>query len=99
MAGQYRKFLLRLPDDLHARIAEAACHYQRSMNAEIIARLGCSLMGIPAHDTESSVEPAFFSHIETVFRNGLSGDENTLIRRFRRLSPRQQAALMDLLNG
>ena len=99
MAGQYRKFLLRLPDDLRERVVEASRRYRRSMNAEIVARLEHSLAGIPADDTESSIEPAFFSHIEAVFRCGLSTDENTLIRRFRRLSSRQQTALMDLLNG
>ena len=99
MASLHRKFLLRLPTALHERIAEAACHYRRSMNAEIVARLEHSLAGIPASATESSVEPAFFTQIEAVFRSGLSTDENTLVRRYRRLSPRQKTALMDLLDG
>ena len=99
MTSQHRKFLLRLPAVLHERIAEVACHYRRSMNAEIVARLEHALAGIPANATESNVEPAFFTQIEAVLRNGLSTDENTLVRRFRRLSPRQRTALMDLLNG
>ena len=99
MASQHRKFLLRLPDALHKRISEAACYYRRSMNAEIVARLEHSLAGIPENAAESSIEPALFRQIEAVFRNGLSTDENALVRRFRRLSPRQKTALMDLLNG
>ena len=99
MASQQRKFLLRLPDDLHARINEAACYYHRSMNAEIVARLEHSLLGIPTADVESSIEPAFFSRIDAVFRRRLSNDENTLVRRFRRLSPQQQAALLALLGS
>ena len=99
MASQQRKFLLRLPDDLHTRIHEAAYHYHRSMNAEIVARLQHSLVGIPSADVESSIEPAFFARIEEVFRRRLSDDENALIVQFRRLSPRQQAALLELLGG
>ena len=99
MASPQRKFLLRLPDDLHTRINEAACHYHRSMNAEIVARLQHSLLGIPAADVESSIEPPFFSRIEEVFRRRLTNDENALIQQFRRLSPRQQAALLELLGG
>ena len=98
MASQYRKFLVRLPHDLHERIAEASCRYRRSMNAEIVARLEHSLTGITGA-AESSIEPAFFSHIEAVLRSGLSADEDVLVQRFRRLSPRQQTALVELLSG
>ena len=99
MASPQRKFLLRLPNDLHGRINEAACYYHRSMNAEIVARLEHSLVGIPQDDVESSIEPAFFSRIEAVFRRRLSNEENTLIQQFRRLSPSQRTALLALLGG
>lgn len=39
------KFMLRLPDGMRDRIAEAARHSGRSMNAEIIVRLDGSFEG------------------------------------------------------
>lgn len=37
------KFLARLPSDLHEDLAEAAKRNERSMNAELVYRLGDSL--------------------------------------------------------
>ena len=92
------KFVVRLPISLHARIAETAHHYRRSMNSEIVARLERSLGGLPdAHEAE--IEPPFFRHIEMTFRRDLTDQETDLIRLFRRLSQRQRDALTDLLSG
>ena len=99
MSGKSYKFVLRLPEDLRLRVAEAAQRYRRSINSEIVARLEQSLNGIPGDASESSVEPAFFPHIEMTFRRGLSNEEDTLIRMFRRLSSRQREALIELLTG
>jgi hypothetical protein len=45
------KFMLRLPDGMRARIAEAARHNGRSMNTEIVDRLQQSFE--PGHDLAS----------------------------------------------
>ena len=98
-AERSQRFVLRLSPALHRRVIEAAAMYRRSMNAEILARLEYSLNGIPADADVSAVEPALFPYLETTFRGELSDEENTLIRLFRRLSPSQRAALVDLLGG
>lgn len=41
------KFMLRFPDGMRDRIAEAAKANNRSMNAEIVARLQASLASVP----------------------------------------------------
>ena len=87
--------LLRLPVELHARVAEAARRYGRSVNAEIVARLDHSLRGVAQQ--ESAVEPPLLPYIETTFRRDLSQQENQLLLSFRRLSSRQRQGLMDLL--
>lgn len=92
------KFVVRLPISLHARIAETAHHYRRSMNSEIVARLERSLDGLPGA-RETGIEPPFFRHIEMTFRRDLSDQETDLIRLFRRLSQSQRDALTDLLSG
>ena len=91
------RFVVRLPEELRDRIAEAAELYRRSMNSEIVARLDASF-GREGGDS-ADVEPPFFQHIETSFRRDLTEDENALIRRFRSLSNRQRTALLDLLQG
>ena len=99
VSSKARKFVVRLPDDLHQRIGEAAKRYRRSMNSEIVTRLDHSLKGLPGAASEKSVEPAFFQHIETAFRRDLSDQEDAMIRLFRRLSTRQRDALVTLLEG
>lgn len=94
-----RKFVVRLPDDLHSRIGEASKRYRRSMNSEIVTRLDHSLKGLPGAASETKVEPAFFQHLETTFRRDLSDQEDAMIRLFRRLSKRQREALVTLLEG
>ena len=99
VSDKAKRFLVRLPEDLHRRVGEAAQRYRRSMNSEIVARLDRSLNGLPGAESESSVEPAFFPHIETTFRRDLSDQEDSVIRLFRRLSARQREALLTLLAG
>lgn len=98
MPSQSYKFVLRLPDELRDRVAEAAGLYRRSINSEIVARLEQSLMGIPEDAAERALEPPFFTQIETTFRRDLSTDEDRLIRLYRRLSSQQRRALIDLLS-
>lgn len=45
MAREDPKFMLRLPGDMRDRIAEAAKANNRSMNAEIVARLEATFSG------------------------------------------------------
>ena len=98
MGSQPYKLLLRLPDQLHVRVAEAAKRYRRSMNSEIVTRLEHSLNGLPG-DSESDVEPPFFAQIEASLRGHLTDEEDSLVRLFRRLSARQRSALLTLLEG
>lgn len=51
------KFMLRLPDGMRDRIAEAARTNGRSMNAEIIYRLQSSLDG-PSREPDDAGEPS-----------------------------------------
>ena len=99
VAERPRKFVLRLPPELHRRVTEAAGQYRRSMNSEIVTRLEYALNGISADADAAAVEPALFPYLETTFRGELSEQENALIRLFRRLSTSQRKALTDLLGG
>ena len=99
MASQPYRLVLRLPEELRVRVAEAARRYRRSLNSEIVARLEHSLGGLPANTTESAVEPPFFAQIETALRSDLSDEEDSLVRMFRRLSANQRSALLNLLKG
>ena len=99
MNSQPYKLLLRLPDQLHVRVAEAAKRYRRSMNSEIVTRLEHSLNGLPGDESESDVEPPFFAQIEASLRGHLTDEEDSLVRLFRRLSARQRSALLTLLEG
>lgn len=91
------RFILRLPVDLHRRVADASARYGRSINSEIVCRLDHSLRGLS--EDESSVEPPLMPFIEMTFRGELTGDENQLVRRFRQLSEQQRTALLKLLAG
>lgn len=91
------RFILRLPVDLHRRVADASERYGRSINSEIVCRLDHSLRGLSAD--ESAVEPPLMPFIEMTFRGELSSEENQLVRRFRQLSTQQRSALLTLLAG
>jgi hypothetical protein len=88
------KFVVRLPVDMRDRIAEAAQHYRRSMNSEIVARLEQSFSAL---QTERSVEPPLHPQLERMFRNNLDDQEVLLIKSFRRLSQERRTALLSLL--
>lgn len=91
------KFVVRLPSDMRERIADAAEHYRRSMNSEIVARLQQSLNGLPDSATEGELAPPLHSQLEQVLKRQLSDDEDALIKGFRRLSQAKQQALLHLL--
>ncbi len=91
------KFVVRLPVDMRDRIAEAALHYRRSMNSEIVARLEQSFSALPSQDAERKVEPPLHPQLERMFRNNLNDKETSLIMSFRRLSEERQSALLSLL--
>lgn len=82
------KFVVRLPDGMRERIAEVARNHHRSMNSEIIARLEQSLFQESVLDDRLST------------RNDspeLSLHERELLQRFRKLTNRQQSALVTLI--
>ncbi len=94
------KFVVRLPQGMRDRIAEAARQYRRSMNSEIVSRLERSLDGLPLPDpredaTEVPAEPETDSAAQT---RSLSEVEVQLINLFRRLPDTKRAAILDLLS-
>ena len=92
------KFVVRLPLDLQADIKHAATHYRRSMNSEIVARLEQSFSGIPSAAQEQEHAPYLHAQMENLFVRTLSSEEEELVRAYRRLTPSQQQALLELLN-
>ena len=91
------KYVVRLPPALRDKIAQAANHYHRSINSEIVARLEQSFGVLPQGSVEREVEPPLNAHLEAIFRSGLSDTEQSLVKIFRRLSSARQKALIDLL--
>lgn len=91
------KFVVRLPAEMRARICDAAEHYRRSMNSEIVARLQQSLNGLPDSQAENELAPPLHSQLEQMLKRQLSEDEDALIKGFRRLSHAKQQALLSLL--
>ncbi len=91
------KFVVRLPAPMREQIAEAAKHYRRSMNSEIVARLEQSFGTLPQGTTEQQLEPPLHPHMEAIFRSTLSETEQSLIKIFRRLDSSRQKALVTLL--
>ena len=92
------KFVVRFPKGMRDRIAEAAKFYRRSMNSEILMRLEHSLNTLPNIQTETAIQPPFFSAIEGVLRKDLSEEEQTLIHNFRRLPAHKRKSLFELLS-
>ena len=92
------KFVVRLPAAMRDQVAEAATHYRRSMNSEIVARLEQSFGVLPRSSTEQEVEPPLHPHMEAIFRSTLNEEEQALIKVFRRLDGTRQQALLDLLS-
>ena len=90
------RFLVRFPPELRDRIAHAAGHYRRSLNSEIVARLERSFDGLPRDETGSDEARA---DDRFAFASDLTDEEARLVRRYRRLSERQRAALLELLSG
>ena len=91
------RFVVRLPPSMRDRIMEAARHYRRSMNSEIVARLQHSFGIIPDEHVEAAIEPPLHPQIEQLLMHDLSEDERRLLRGFRRLNDAKQAALIKLL--
>jgi hypothetical protein len=97
MSELTERFVVRFPKGLRKRLEEAARLYRRSVNSEILARLEASLGGMPNQAFEDAVHPAFTEEVERMLRTGLSADELTLLRCFKRLSSGKRKALIDLL--
>lgn len=98
MKQETHKFVVRLPVPLRNQVAEAAKHYRRSMNSEIVARLEQSFGALPQGVVEQQLEPPLHPHMEAIFRSTLSETERSLIKIFRRLGSSRQKALIALLS-
>lgn len=73
------KFMLRLPDGMRDRIAEAAKEHGRSMNAEIVARLQDSFDG-PSPSTEFHFKLGYLSGLISAARDALRTVRIKLVR-------------------
>ena len=62
------KFMLRLPDGMRDKIAEAAKNNGRSMNAELVARLQESFMDLPRMTEAIDRELGTLQTVVTVFK-------------------------------
>ena len=82
------KFVVRLPDGMRDRIAEVARLHHRSMNSEIIARLEQSMQ------QEASLADDLAQRLDSP---ELTLSERELLQCFRRLTRRQQNALVALI--
>jgi hypothetical protein len=91
------KFVVRLPESMRERISEAARHYRRSMNSEIVARLEQTFRGLPEENSIHSIEPPLHKDIERIFRNDLMEDERHLLDGYRRLCKTKKRAMLELL--
>ncbi len=92
------KFVVRLPADMREQIANAARHYRRSMNSEIVARLHHSLNGLPDGGLEGDLTPPLHPQLEQILRRQLTADEESVLEAYRRLSADKKKALRDLLS-
>ena len=81
------KFVVRFPDEMRERIALVAREQHRSMNSEIVIRLDQSL----------SQDGVLGEAIMQLDDAELSVPERALLKQFRELSPRQQNALISLI--
>ncbi len=93
------KFVVRLPSGMRNQISVVAKTNRRSMNSEIIARLEDSLSradvlnDVPT-DTLAAVQSPVMAAVSPQAKE--LHDEH-LLARFRRLSPKKQRALLELL--
>ena len=62
------KFMLRLPDGMRDKIAEAAKNNGRSMNAELVARLQESFMDLPRMTEAIDRELGTLQTVVTVYK-------------------------------
>ncbi|MFJ4195730.1 Arc family DNA-binding protein [Pseudomonas sp. NPDC089534] len=66
MADTVDRFVLRLPEGLRQTLKRIAKQNQRSLNAEIVARMERSLAGPRSHDSDDerrqALVRAFFEH-------------------------------------
>ena len=97
MKQKPHKFLIRLPMELRDLLADAASHYRRSMNSEIVARLEQSFRALPDMIAEQNIEPPLHADLERMFRKDISAEEEKLLRGFRRLNDKKRNAVMHLL--
>lgn len=81
------KFIVRMPEGMHARVSEAARSQHRSMNAEIIVRLEQSLF-----EEDRLGEEVRLDDLE------ISVLEREMLQCFRRLSRHQRNALIALVS-
>lgn len=86
-AREADKFVVRFPEEMRERIAQVAHEHHRSMNSEIISRLDQSLVK----------DGVLGNAVMQLDDTELSLQERALLKQFRELSPRQQNALISLI--
>ena len=95
------KFVVRLPLQLRDQIGEAAQHYRRSMNSEIVARLEHSFSDLPFDEVSTPVSPAVPQELQSLFAQDsvptLAPEEELVLRTFRRLPREKKQALLELI--
>lgn len=70
------QFMVRFPDGMRDRIAEAAKANNRSMNSEIVARLGASFASAP--ETSASIQATLFDEKAADFATRLAAVEKLM---------------------
>jgi len=95
--NEIRKFVVRLPEQLRNDISTAAKQSHRSMNSEIISRLGSSFRYNPLlSETEpSSIQATRTSHTKMNCYNL----DTQLFERIKSLSDIKKSALLEILDN
>ncbi|MCU7647404.1 Arc family DNA-binding protein [Pseudomonas piscis] len=68
MRAQVQKFIVRLPDDLHAQVKRVARQENRSMNHEIVDRLEKSLANDDARNIDDKLVALLLRRVEFLER-------------------------------
>lgn len=95
------KFVVRLPMSLRNKIAETSQQQRRSMNSEIVARLEKTFSGTADEEyhevRDEQDNQVIHPDLAALFGYTRDDDEERLLAIYRRLTPAQRAALLELL--
>lgn len=94
MSRAAKQFLLRMPDDLREALEREAKINGRSLNAEIVAKLGASLSAAPATSTKGFSSAA--SEPGMAYGESVSDTERAMLNMFRSWAPDKQLSFLVL---